>query len=143
MQYQLIGAINWAAVVPNAHVTGVRNDRCGFGWSIDSSLRNYGTSFGKPCASFPCPGYWPACDTLGAVPPFPYGTGAGYVLSAAVLRWLAADAHVIRWVREAAGTTREAVQWQKYEDTSTGYWLSYAPFNIEYVNVGRWVHDFV
>ena len=46
-------------------------------------------------------------------------------------------------VRQAAGPTRDAIQWQKFEDTSTGYWLSYAPFTILYVNVGRWVHDFV
>ena len=44
-------------------------------------------------------------------------------------------------VRNAAGPTREELQWQKFEDTSTGYWLTYAPFKIEYMNVGRWVHD--
>ena len=46
------------------------------------------------------------------------------------------------WVAEARGPGREALQWQKYEDTSTGYWLTYSPFRVEYVNVGRWVHDF-
>ena len=141
--YQLIGAINWAGVVPNAHYTGVRNDRCGFGWGMGAALTNYGSTFGKPCAAMPCPGYFPSCDGLGAVPPFPYGTGAGYIFSSSVLRWLAFDPEVIRWVRNAAGDTRQDLQWQKFEDTSTGYWLSYSPFTIEYVNVGRWVHDFV
>ena len=46
-------------------------------------------------------------------------------------------------VRQAAGPTRNAIQWQKFEDTSTGYWLSYTPFTVLYVNVARWVHDFV
>ena len=144
--HTLLGAINWAAVVPNAHDTGVRNDRCGFGWGMRDALHNYGTTFGSPtCAPERmrgwrrCPGYFPACDGLGAVPPFPYGTGAGYVFSAAVLRWVASDAGVLQWVRDAAGPSREALQWQKFEDTSTGYWLTYAPFTIDYLNIGRWV----
>lgn len=141
--HQLIGAINWAGVVPNAHRTGVRNDRCGFGWGASASLHNFGTSFGTPCSSMPCPGFFPPCDLEGAVLPFPYGTGAGYIFSAAVLRWLAQDAEIIRWVKAAAGDSRNRLQWQKYEDTSTGYWLSYAPFQIEYMNIGRWVHDHV
>ena len=32
------------------------------------------------------------------------------------------------WVAEAAGEDRERLQWQKYEDTTLGYWLQYAPF---------------
>ena len=44
----LIGAINWAGVIPNAHDTGVRNDRCGFGWGMGAALQNFGTSFGTP-----------------------------------------------------------------------------------------------
>lgn len=139
--HALIGAINWAGVVPQAHRTGVRNDRCGFGWSMHAALQNYGTSFGTPCESLPCAAYWPACDGLGGVPPFPYGTGAGYIFSSAVLQWVASDGNVIQWVRDAAGPTRGEVQWQKFEDTSTGYWLSYAPFRVHYLNVGRWVHD--
>ena len=142
-EHLFIGAINWAGVVPQARNTGVRNDRCGFGWGAGAALANYGATFGKPCSSFPCPSYFPPCDKLGAVPPFPYGTGAGYVFGAATLRWVATDAAVINWVRQAAGPTRDAIQWQKFEDTSTGYWLSYAPFTVLYVNVGRWVHDFV
>lgn len=142
-EHVLVGAINWAAVIPNASDTGVRNDRCGFGWSPSASLTNFGTSFGLPPKSGAArgAGYFPACDGIGAVPPFPYGTGAGYIFSRAVLRWVATSAEVIRWVRNAAGPTREELQWQKFEDTSTGYWLTYAPFKIEYMNVGRWVHD--
>lgn len=136
----LIGAINWASVIPNAHDTGVRNDRCGFGWSAYAALQNFGTSFGSPTATRGN-GYWPSCDGLGAVPPFPYGTGAGYIFSRSVLQFLATSPTVVGWVRNAAGATREELQWQKFEDTSTGYWLTYAPFTIEYMNVGRWVHD--
>lgn len=141
--HMLIGAINWAAVVPNASDTGVRNDRCGFGWSASASLTNFGTSFGMPPKSGAArgAGYFPACDGLGAVAPFPYGTGAGYIFSRAVLHWVGTDPGVVRWVRDAAGPTANELQWQKFEDTSTGYWLTYAPFTIEYMNVGRWVHD--
>ena len=67
--------------------------------------------------------------------PFPYGTGAGYIFSNSVNAWLSTDTQVIKWVRDAAGATREALQWQKFEDTSTGYWLTYSPFTIEYMNV--------
>jgi hypothetical protein len=48
---------------------------------------------------------------------------------------------VVQWVRDAAGSTREAVQWQKFEDTSTGYWLSYAPGTVHYVDIASLVHD--
>ena len=67
--------------------------------------------------------------------PFPYGTGAGYIFSKSVNAWLSTDTQVIKWVRDAAGATREELQWQKFEDTSTGYWLTYSPFTIEYMNV--------
>ena len=39
---------------------GVRLDRCGFGWSMNPALNNFGTSFGSQ---------FPACDSLGGVPP--------------------------------------------------------------------------
>lgn len=39
------------------------------------------------------------------------------------------------------GPEREALQWQKYEDTSTGYFLTYSPEPVEYVDIGAWVHD--
>ena len=46
---------------------------------------------------------------------------------------------VSRWVLEARGPSREALQWQKFEDTTLGYWLQYAPFapQIRYVDVAR------
>ena len=76
-EYALIGAINWAGVIPSAHDTGVRNDRCAFGWSIYSALHNFGTSFGTPPTNGKARGngYFPACDGLGSALPFPYGTG--------------------------------------------------------------------
>ena len=66
---------------------------------------------------------------------------AGYIFTAKVLRWVATAPEIVGWVRDAAGPTRDEIQWQKFEDTSTGYWLSYAPFTIDYANIGRWVHD--
>ena len=44
-------------------------------------------------------------------------------------------------MREALGATRNELQWQKFEDTSTGYWLTYSPEPVEYVNIGYWHHD--
>lgn len=68
--------------------------------------------------------------------PFPYGTGAGYIFSAALLKFVAASAEVTRWVVEASGSTREELQWQKYEDTTTGYWLTYCPHRIQFIDIG-------
>jgi hypothetical protein len=127
-----IGSINWASVVPRAENTGVRLDRCGFGWSMGPSLNNFGTTFGS---------HFPACDSIGGVPPFPYAMGAGYIFSSALLRWVATDPKVVGWVEEARGAEREALQWQKFEDTSTGYWLTYSPEPVEYVDIGAWIHD--
>lgn len=55
--------------------------------------------------------------------PLPYGTGAGYIFSAALLKWVATSPAIAGWVREARGADHERLQWQKYEDTSTGYWV--------------------
>ena len=126
-----MGAINWAGVVPRAEDSGVRLDRCGFGWGLRASLHNYGTSFGARGSA----GYIEACDLRGAALPLPYATGAGYIFSAALLRWVATDPKVVGWVAEAAGPEREALQWQKYEDTTTGYWLTHSPEPVEYVRV--------
>ena len=132
-----MGAINWAGVVPRAEDSGVRLDRCGFGWGLRASLHNYGTSFGARGRA----GYIEACDLRGAALPLPYATGAGYIFSAALLRWVATDPKVVGWVAEAAGPEREALQWQKYEDTSTAYWVSYSPATVQYVDIGPLIHD--
>lgn len=58
--------------------------------------------------------------------PLPYGTGAGYIFSAALLKWVAMSPEIAGWVEEARGADRERLQWQKYEDTTTGYWVSEA-----------------
>ena len=77
--------------------------------------------------------------------PLPYAAGAGYILSGALLRWLGTDAAINGWVADAAaGRDRERYQWQKYEDTTTGYWLTYSPSRASaYVNIGFWQHDLV
>jgi hypothetical protein len=69
------------------------------------------------------------------------GRGAGYIFSAALLRWVATSEAVGAWVAEAAGPSREGLQWQKFEDTSTGYWLSYSNRTVHYVDIGPLVHD--
>ena len=83
------------------------------------------------------------CVAFGAVPPFPYAAGAGYVLSARLNRWVGLSAQVGAWVREALGATRDELQWQKFEDTTTGYWLTHSPEPVEYVNIGYWHHDYL
>ena len=132
-----IGAVNWAGVVPRAEDSGVRLDRCGFGWGLRASLHNYGASFGTKGS----PGYIEACDLRGAALPLPYATGAGYIFSQALLHWVATDPQVVGWVAEASGPEREALQWQKFEDTSTAYWLTYSPATVQYVDIGPLIHD--
>mmetsp|Transcript_70120 Transcript_70120/g.116475 ORF Transcript_70120/g.116475 Transcript_70120/m.116475 type:complete len:536 (-) Transcript_70120:177-1784(-) len=136
--YAFIGAMNWASIVPRAEWSGVRGDRCGFGWTLGAALKNYGQSFGEPNTK----GFLPACDTVGGVPPFPYATGAGYVFSSALLQWLGNSSEINDWVSSAGGVERERLQWQKFEDLTTGYWLSYSAERIDYFNVGSWIHDF-
>ena len=82
-----------------------------------------------------------SCDTRGAVLPFPYGTGAGYFFSAALLQHVATSAEVTQWVADAAGPEHETLQWQKFEDTSTGYMVSRAPRTVHYIDIGPLVHD--
>lgn len=132
-----LGAINWASYVPQSNEFGVRGDRCGFGWSLHAALSNFGATFGTPGAA----GYVEACDIRGGVLPFPYGTGAGYLFSRALLRHVASSAEVTGWVADAAGPTHEALQWQKFEDTSTGYFVSHSPRTVKYVDIGPLVHD--
>ena len=135
--YAFVGAINWAAYVPRANEFGVRGDRCGFGWNLKAALSNFGSSFGTRGEA----GFVEACDMRGAVLPFPYGTGAGYLFSSALLQHVASSAEVSGWVADAAGPGREELQWQKFEDTSTGYWVSRAPRTVRYVDIGPLVHD--
>ncbi|KAL3916145.1 MAG: hypothetical protein SGPRY_006947, partial [Prymnesium sp.] len=126
-----LGAMNFAGVVPLSRHAGVassvhirvRADRCGFGWTLNAALSNFGKDVGTPGQAWresriSGQGYWPACDRLGAVLPFPYGIGA-----------------------EAYGPGREEGQWQKFEDTTTGYWLSYSPERVQYIDIGAWVHN--
>lgn len=137
-RYTFTAAINWGALIPHASFAGTRGERCGFGWFAQNALDNFGRSWGTPGA----PGWVRACDEFGAVPPFPYGTGAGYIFSGPLLRWVAKNRQVRQWVAEARGASRDEFQWQKYEDTTTGYWLTYADGPVHYINIGRWVHDF-
>jgi len=131
------GAINWAGFVPRAYDVGVRGDRCGFGWSLHASLSNFGRAWGTKGAK----GYVEACDVRGSVLPFPYATGAGYIFSAPLLHFISTSPEVVSWVASAAGSDHEELQWQKFEDTSTAYWLTYAPETVHYIDVGPLIHD--
>ena len=137
LEWALFGSIQWSGFIPSHAATGVRGDRCGFGWDWLGALREYGQPGPQLSKMLPRAG----CVAFGAVPPFPYAAGAGYIFSAALLRWVGLSPLVGGWVLEALGPTRDAVQWQKYEDTSTGYWLTHAPQPVEYVNIGYWHHD--
>jgi len=138
LRYSFTGAMNFAGAIPTADWSGVRSDRCGFGWSLFASLKNFGKEWGTPGGK----DWIRACDQHGAVLPFPYSTGAGYFFSAALLQWMTKDPGVRAWVAAARGAERNAYQWQKYEDTTTGYWLTFANETVNYVNIERWVHDF-
>eukprot|EP00965_Chrysotila_dentata_P148500 4902997-Pleurochrysis_carterae.AAC.1 len=86
-----------AGLVPRALDTGVRADRCAFGWGLHASLSNFGASWNNQVP----------CDARGAVLPFPYATGAGYIFSAALLSFVANSAEVRGWVADAAGSDHE------------------------------------
>jgi len=105
------------------------------------ALSNFGRAWGTPGQTRGPAKYIEACDARGAVLPVPYGTGAGYIFSAALLHWLATSDDVRGWVADAAGPSRERLQWQKFEDTSTGYLVSHAPQTVHYVDIGTMVHD--
>mmetsp|Transcript_22860 Transcript_22860/g.69984 ORF Transcript_22860/g.69984 Transcript_22860/m.69984 type:complete len:638 (-) Transcript_22860:332-2245(-) len=138
-RYSFTAAINWGSIIPLASFAGTRGERCGFGWDASAALKNFGQSWGTPHSS-----HWiRPCDEFGAVPPFPYGTGAGYIFSSPLLHWVTKDLGVRKWIADARGPTKDEYQWQKYEDTATGYWLTYANETVHYINIGRWVHDFV
>jgi len=136
-----IGAINWASVVPKATAEGVRLDRCGFAWDMNGALANFGQAWGTRGMTQGPRKYMEACDRRGAVLPVPYGAGAGYIFSGALLHWVGTSDSVASWVSAARGPSREELQWQKFEDTSTGYWVSYAPHTVHYVDVASLVHD--
>ena len=130
-RFAFVGQMNWAAFVPRALSATIRGDRCGFGWGLWHSLKMFSSdedTFHKPVTP---------CDKIGAVLPFPYASGAGYIFSGALMRWLTTSRDVTDWVAEALGPTHEELQWQKYEDSTTGYWLSHAPEPVHYVNVYR------
>ena len=105
------------------------------------ALANFGASWGEVGKTVGKGRRIEACDTRGAVLPVPYAAGAGYIFSAPLLHWVATSEAISGWVRDARGESREALQWQKFEDTSTGYWLSYAPHSIHYIDIGQLVHD--
>jgi hypothetical protein len=128
----LLGAIHWSGVVPRSNHSGVRIDRCAWGWSTDTALY----SFHMPVEATSSP-----CDEAGSLLPLPFAAGAGYVLSAAAAHWVGTNTDVAQWVSEASGGDHERLQWQKYEDTTLGYWLAYAPFRVTYVDVGRHSHQ--
>ena len=133
----LIGSIQWSGFIPRHAATGVRGDRCGFSWDWLGALREYG----QPGPGLPKGLPKEGCASFGSVPPFPYAAGAGYILSSRLNRWIGLSPHVGSWVLDALGATRDESQWQKFEDTSTGYWLTYSPEPVDYVNIGYWHHD--
>ena len=82
----LLGAVHYSGFVPRADWSGVRGDRCGWGWGLHMALQDFGRegADGRRGA----PGYRPFCDEMGALLPFPYPAGQGYVMSQAVLQWV-------------------------------------------------------
>ena len=109
---------------------------------MSGALSNFGMSWGTPGITRGPGKHIEACDARGAVLPVPYAAGAGYIFSGSLLQWVAASEVVSSWVRDARSeASREDLQWQKFEDTSTGYWLSYSPSAVHYVDIAQLVHD--
>jgi hypothetical protein len=139
-RHLFLGAIGWTAWVPRAERMGVRGLPCAQAAGLWDSLATFGSHR-------PYDRHEPrSCAEMGAVLPYPYGFGMGYIFSSPLLRWLANDREVRAWVDEAAGPSREVLQWQHYEDTTTGYWLAHAPeaagIKVTYLSIARWAHDF-
>lgn len=123
-----VGSIHWTSVVPRDERAGVLLDACAFGWTRVASLR---ALIGSP-----------SCQRRGATLPIPYAAGAAYFFARPLLRELVAAQHIRKWVRDAGGPSRNSLQWQKHEDSSTGYFLTYLPVNVTYVHMGARLHDF-
>ena len=81
-RHALIGSIQWSAFIPRAELSGIRGDRCAFGWEMYGALRDYAKPFGANGTRT----FRPSCDAQGAVLPLPYAAGAGYILSGALPR---------------------------------------------------------
>lgn len=94
--FTFIGQINWAGLVPRSYSATVRADRCSFGWGLQGALH----MFGKAEDMYHVPST--PCDKAGSVLPFPYASGAGYIFSAPLLRWLTSSRDVVKWVEEVS-----------------------------------------
>lgn len=117
----LLGSIHWTCLIPYSDATGVRMDRCAFGWSASASIGNV---------------KYDRCDEKGGTLPLPYAAGAGYAL----LRRIVGSADVRAWLSSAQ--VDEHVQWQKNEDATTGYMVRYTSPLTRYVDFSEWNHVF-
>jgi len=106
--YVLLGGIHWSGFVPRAELSGVKGDRCGWGWSAFAALLDYRRKKG----TLGKPGYSPPCDEIGALLPFPFAAGAGYVLSGQAMRWLGTDPGVKGWVEQVRRHQPLDPQWR-------------------------------
>ena len=70
-RHALIGSIQWSAFIPRAELSGIRGDRCAFGWEMYGALRDYAKPFGANGTRT----FRPSCDAQAAVLPLPYAAG--------------------------------------------------------------------
>ena len=112
-----VGAINFASYVPRSNEYGVRGADAAW---VDLHAAS---PIWRDICERGTPGFVEACDVRGGVLPFPYGTGAGYLFSAALLKHVASSAEVSGWVARGRAYYARALN-GKFEDTSTGYCVS-------------------
>ena len=144
-----LGPMRWTSWLPAVPALGIRSIPCGYstGGLLDALQK-----LSKPMTTLF--GADPAvaqrsCDALGAVPPFPFALGSGYIFSSALLRRLANSTAIARWVDEAQAAGPGDPQIIFFSDTTVGYWLSLllrdsaaaSAHPVVYVDIAPWFHD--
>ena len=143
-RHVFLGPMRWSSWIPEVRSFGILGVPCavatgGLLASLKSLSKPIATLFNiKDRAVRRTP-----CDALGAIPPFPFALGGGYVFSMPVASWLATNADIANWITSSlAATPGVDSQVTFFSDTMFGHWLSNAPrWPLLYFDVDPWVHD--
>ena len=156
-RHAFVGPMLWTSWLPALREVGIRSLPCGYSTggllgALQKLSQPITTLFDlhRRISNTPC-------DELGAVPPFPFALGGGYVFSSALLQRLASSPLVAQWVAAAEATQGHEGEPQVvfFSDTTMGYWLSLLTKDdaqkggeegmeedaIAYVDIMPWAHD--
>lgn len=142
-EHVFLGPMMWTSWLNEVRALGIRSLPCGFStggllgalnFLRDRTLMSILFGSARSVTNRPC-------DALGATPPFPFALGGGYIFSAPLLAWLANASDIREWVEAAQAARTGESQVVFFSDTTTGYWLSFAPMPILYVDVAAFSHD--